>query len=181
MKYDAVITLRDGRECRLRNGTEADGQTVLENFKLTHEETDFLLTYPEENTFDAAEEGAYLKQKEESPNEIEIVAFVGGKVAGTAGIEAIGTRQKNKHRAEFGVAVARAFCGLGIGRALLAACIDCAKRAGYEQLELDAVAENGRALLMYEKAGFVEFGRNPRGFKKKDGSYQELVYLRLEL
>jgi len=51
----------------------------------------------------------------------------------------------------------------------------------HEQMELSVVAENSRAIDMYEKAGFVEFGRNPRGFKSRMSGYQELVYMRLEL
>lgn len=40
------------------------------------------------------------------------------------------------HRAEFGISIAKEFWGLGIGQALTAACIDCARKAGYAQLEL---------------------------------------------
>ena len=29
-------------------------------------------------------------------------------------------------------------------------------------MELSVIADNSRAIDMYEKAGFVEFGRNPR-------------------
>ena len=61
------------------------------------------------------------------------------------------------------------------------ACIECARAAGYEQIELSVVAENEPAIAMYEKAGFVEFGRNPRGFKSRFTGYQELVYMRKEL
>ena len=42
-------------------------------------------------------------------------------------------------------------------------------------------AENETALALYRKAGFTEFGRNPRGLRKKDGQLQTLVYMRLEL
>ena len=61
------------------------------------------------------------------------------------------------------------------------ACIECARAAGYEQIELNVVAENELAIAMYEKAGFVEYGRNPRGFKSRLTGYQELVYMRMEL
>ena len=61
------------------------------------------------------------------------------------------------------------------------ACIECAEKAGYEQIELNVVAENETAIEMYRKAGFVEYGRNPRGFKSRLTGYQELVYMRKEL
>ena len=82
---------------------------------------------------------------------------------------------------EFGVSVAREYWGLGIGRALMNACIDCARQAGYTQLELDVVADNARAMALYTQAGFTEYGRNPRGFRSRTAGYQELVYMRLEL
>ena len=181
MKYDEIIVMKNGEEAHLRNAVESDGAAVVQNFNLTHEETDFLLTYPEENSMDAKQEGGFLQKKADSANEIEIIALVDGKVAGTAGIDAIGTKYKLKHRAEFGISVAREYWGLGLGTALTNACIKCAKEAGYEQLELDAVADNKQAISLYEKAGFVEFGRNPKGFKSKFSGYQELVYMRLEL
>ena len=43
MKYSKIITLKNGMECCLRNATESDGQLVLDNFNLTHTQTDYLL------------------------------------------------------------------------------------------------------------------------------------------
>lgn len=181
MKYHKIITLKNGKVCCLRNGSESDGQAVLDNFNLTHGETDYLLSYPDENSFDAAQEGRFLKEKAESENEIEILAVVDDAVVGTAGISAVGRKYKVRHRAEFGVSVAKEYWGLGIGQALLEACIDCAKAAGFQQLELDVVAENTRAVSMYKNAGFAEYGRNPKGFYSRQTGYQELISMRLEL
>ena len=181
MKYLKIIKLKDGRECILRNGEERDGQAVLANFILTHEQTDYLLSYPDENTMTAEQEGRFLQQKTDSETEIEILAEVDGAVAGLAGIESVGGRDKIRHRADFGISIDRQYWNLGIGTALMNACVDCARKAGYEQIELSVVAENKPALAMYRKAGFEEYGRNPRGFKSRLTGYQELVYMRMEL
>lgn len=181
MKYNKIINLKNGKEALLRNGEFADGEAVFVNFNETHAETDYLLSYPDENSFDAQQEAEFLKEKTESPNEIEIVAVVDGVVAGTAGIEAVGAKYKLKHRAELGIAILKEYWGLGIGKALMEACIECAKDAGYTQLELNAVAENERALALYKKMGFVEYGRNPRGFNSRVSGYQEVVYMLLVL
>ena len=181
MEYRKRITLKNGRACILRNGTEKDGKAALDNFILTHEQTNNLLTYPDESDITVEQEAQYLKSKTESNCEIEILAEVDGLVAGLAGIESMGSKDKIRHRADFGISVDREYWGLGIGSALMEACIECAKKAGYEQMELNVVAENKRAIDMYEKAGFVEFGRNPKGFKSRLSGYQELVYMRLEL
>ena len=181
MRYSETIQLKDGRECILRNGTQADGEAVLEVFQLTHGETDFLLSYPDENSFDSQGEGEFLRKMEESDGGIELIAIVDGQVVGSAGFEPVGSKYKVRHRAEFGISVARAFWGLGIGRALTKACIRLAKEAGYTQLELDVVADNRNAVGLYESVGFREYGRNPRGFRSRETGWQELVLMRLEL
>ena len=73
------------------------------------------------------------------------------------------------------------FQNQGIGAALTGACIDCAKEAGFRQLELEVVGDNENAVRLYKKYGFMEYGRNPRGFLTRDGRWQELVLMRLEL
>ena len=181
MEYNRILVLKTGIAVQLRNGTSADGNAVFEVFNATHAETDYLLSYPDECTFDATQESRFLAGKAESGNEIEIVAEVNGEIAGTAGIDAIGSQYKLRHRAEFGIGIARKFWGQGIGRALTEACIECARSAGYTQLELSVVAENERAVALYERLGFVEYGRNPRGFRTRGAGYQALAQMRLEL
>lgn len=181
MEYHKTITLKDGRACTLRNGTAEDGQALLAIFNLTHAQTDYLLTYPEESTHTAQEEAEFLKQKTESTDEIELLAEVDGAVVGSAGIGCVGRKEKTRHRARFGISVDKAYWGLGIGRAMTEACIECAKTAGYIQLELEAVAENEHALALYRSVGFAEYGRNPKGFRSRISGWQAVVLMRLEL
>ena len=164
MDYYSEITLKDGRKCVLRSGTAKDGQASLDVFRSTHAETDFLLSYPEEITFTAEEQSE-----------------IGGKIVGLGGIEPVGGHIKTRHRAGFGVSVAKAYWGLGIGRALTRACVECAKKAGYSQLELEVVADNKSALALYKSEGFTEYGRNPLGFMSKLTGRRELILMRLEL
>ena len=86
MKYSKIITLKNGKEALLRNGEFADGEAFFVNFNETHAETDYLLTYPDENSLEAEQEAEFLKEKAESSNEVHIVALVDGVVVGTAGI-----------------------------------------------------------------------------------------------
>ncbi len=181
MKYEQKIKLKNGREAVIRNGIEPDGKEVFEVFNRTHAQTDFLLSYPDENSFDPEQEARFLAEKTMSPDEAELVAVVDGRIAGTAGIEAVGKKYKLKHRAELGIGILEEYWGLGLGRALTEACIQFARDAGYHQLELNVVAENDRALSLYRSLGFVEFGRNPGGFNSRASGYQELVYMLLKL
>ena len=180
MQYKKEVILKDGTKCLLRGAGEQDAEAVLRCFNRTHAETDYLLTYPEENSFTVEKEAEFLKAQADSPNAIEIAAFVDGTLAGTAGIEPIGGKEKIRHRADFGIAIEKVYWGRGIGKALTLACIECAKQADFLQLELEVVAENASAVKLYESVGFREYGRNPRGFRARSG-WQEIVLMRLEL
>ena len=158
MQYEKSVLLKNNKECCIRNAVGDDAQEVLDIFLLTHEQTDFLA----------------------SDRDVYLCAVVDGHIVGTAGVGSMGSN-KIRHRAELGVAVDKDFCGIGIGRALIAACIDCAKKAGYSQLELEVVSENSHAIALYKSMGFVEFGRNPRGFCSRYQGWQELISMRLEL
>lgn len=122
-----------------------------------------------------------MKKEAESDNEVMLLAFVDGKIVGSSGITSLGNKYKIRHRADFGITVCKEYWGLGIGRVLMNSCVECAKNAGYEQLELEVVADNSKAIAMYKSIGFIELGRNPKGFKSKYSGYQELVHMGLEL
>lgn len=181
MNYESTIVLRDGTKCTIRTARAEDAREVMDCFVRTHEETDFLLTYPDETGFTEEQEAGFLRARAESGNEIELCAVVNGEMVGTAGIGAVGTKEKVRHRAEFGISVRKAHWGRGIGRALTEACIACAKAAGYAQVELEVVADNAPAIALYESVGFREYGRNPRGFRSRFTGWQEVVLMRLEL
>lgn len=105
MQYTKKVFLKNNKECLLRNAVESDAEEIHKIFNLTHAQTDFLCTYPDENLFDIEQERNILLEKERSANEIEICAVVGGHIVGTAGVKAIGKKDKIKHRAEFGISI----------------------------------------------------------------------------
>ncbi len=181
MQFFKHIVLKNGQRCTLRNATSRDGQAALDIYILTHAQTDDLACYPEEIHLTAREQAECLQAKTDSDNEIELLAEIDGKIVGAAGIEQKSPQVKLKHRCEMGISIDKDYWGLGIGSALTEACIACAKRAGYEQIELAVIAANDRAIRMYDKAGFAAFGRNPRGLKSRLTGYQEVIYMRKEL
>lgn len=181
MEYKKVLELKNGNILTLKNGTAAEAKETLDAFVKAVGETDNLRIYPDENNYTEENEASMLERKTLSKNQIEIVAIVNNKVVGFAGIDPVANLDKLKHRATFGIAILKDFWGQGIGNALTEACIECAKDAGFSQIELDVVADNLGAIHLYKKFGFVEFGRNPKGFKLRSGEYKELVYMLLEL
>ncbi len=179
MIFYREIDLPDGRRCILRNGTSADAEEVMSNFIKTHEETDYLTSYPDEISFTVEYEREYLKRKTESDREIEMVAEVEGRIVGTAGVDGYRAYRKLRHRCSFGISIEKDFWGLGIGRALTESCIECARKAGYTQMELEVVSYNKRAVSLYKSVGFQEMGRNPLGFNSDMNGMQEIIMMRL--
>ena len=181
MRYAKTVLLTGGAELLVRNAVASDARALRDIMRRTHAETDYLLSYPDEQGSDDEQEARSLAETERSDNEVELVAVLGGLIVGSAGITAVGSRRKVVHRARFGISILKEHWGLGIGRVLMESCIDCARRAGYTQLELEVVADNERAVSLYRRAGFEEYGRNPRGYRSASSGYQELVHMRLEL
>lgn len=80
------------------------------------------------------------------------------------------------HIANASYAVRHDSRGKHIGEALVKDCLAKAKENGYGILQFNAVvAENCAANHLYEKLGFVRLGTIPKGYKKNDGSYSDII------
>ncbi len=65
--------------------------------------------------------------------------------------------------------------GKHIGQKLVLDCMKQAKKIGFHILQFNAVVEtNIHARRLYEKIGFKQLGTIPDGFRKKDGSYENI-------
>lgn len=80
-------------------------------------------------------------------------------------------KPKLRHRANIvGMYVQEQHAHRGIGRRLLAACIEQASQArGLEMLTLTVTSSNARALRLYEAAGFRVYGVLPRALRIETG------------
>ncbi|MBQ9134425.1 MAG: GNAT family N-acetyltransferase [Clostridia bacterium] len=58
-----------------------------------------------------------------------------------------------------------------------AALLEQAKAIGYEQAELEVVADNTRAIALYESLGFSVCGRLPNNMKYSDGTYADALFM----
>ena len=171
MKYEEkTLTLKNGQSCTLRIASSDDAQEMIDFIRQVSGETVFMTRYEDEVTMTIAEEKEFLAARLNSPKEIMISAYIDGRLAANAGIDGLPQRDRLKHRAEMGISVLKEFWGLGLGSVLMEALIEAAKEAGYEQLELEVVAENVRAIALYRKLGFELYGTRENTFKYRDGT-----------
>ncbi len=165
------VTLRDGRACTLKSPAPEDAEAMLDCLRATWTETDFLARGPKDPLPSVEEERAFLQKQLDDPRSGMLMAFVDGEIAGTTGLHSQNIA-RFLHRAGIGIGVRRAYWHLGVGSALLAEIIAQARRMGIEQVELEVVAENARAIALYQKMGFTPYGLREHASKLEDGSYQ---------
>ncbi len=79
------------------------------------------------------------------------------------------------HIANSSYAVAREMRGKGIGRALVEDSLIKARELGFRVLQFNAVVRtNHSARHLYESLGFHPLGTIGKGFRLKDGSYEDI-------
>lgn len=72
-------------------------------------------------------------------------------------------------------AVSRESRGLHIGEKLVKDCLIQGKKHGFRVLQFNAVvATNIHARHLYERLGFKQLGTIPKGFRMKDGHYEDI-------
>ena len=72
-------------------------------------------------------------------------------------------------------AVERTARGLHLGEALVSDCLAQGKAHGFGILQFNAVvATNVHARHLYERLGFTQLGTIPKGFRMKDGHFEDI-------
>lgn len=178
MKFEP-ITYKDskGRQVTLRNAEPADGAELLDYMKTTAVETPFLLRELEEVTMTVEQEEAFIASRLQAERELLLVAIVDCQLAGCCSFSPVGAFQRNRHRCGVAIALYRRFYGIGLGERMMRALLDAARDCGYEQAELDVVADNTAAKALYAKLGFEKRGVFPRSMKYTDGTYADAEWM----
>ena len=176
-----IIKDKKGRDVLLRSAEEKDAEALIDYMKITAAETPFLLREPDEISLTIEQEQAFIKAKKDSENELLLIAETGGRHIGNASLMSAGGFKRYRHRCEIAIALYQEYCGLGIGKAMLEMVFDIAKKAGYEQAELEVIANNKPAIALYEKLGFQKYGTFPDNMKYADGSYVDAYWMMKKL
>ena len=109
----------------------------------------------------------------------QYVAVVDGTIVGWC--DAISSQTKSlRHRAELGMGVIKDMRGKGIGEKLLNATLEDLRRKGIKRIDLDVRADNGKAIKLYLKMGFVEYARKKLGIFQEE-RYHDLIAMEILL
>jgi RimJ/RimL family protein N-acetyltransferase len=173
--------LKDGRICIFRSPVPADAETVLNQLKIIHDETAYLSRGSNEINITVEEEEQFIISILNNPRCLMVGAFIDNQLVGSASLMPVMERERYAHRGGFGISILKEYWGLGIGSILSNIIIDNASSMGFEQIELEVVSDNKRAIHLYEKLGFHIYGTRYHGVKYSDGSYvsEQLMILYL--
>jgi putative acetyltransferase len=105
---------------------------------------------------------------------VQLVALHEGTVIGNLGLEQF-SRIRRSHAGTFGLGVALAWQGKGIGSKLLAAALDIADNwMNLHRVELTVYADNESAICLYRKFGFETEGLL-RDYAVRDGVWVDVL------
>ncbi|MGN7819899.1 GNAT family N-acetyltransferase [Chitinophaga sp. 22536] len=168
--------LPNGAELIIRPPVVEDALGLLRNFQRMTQETEFLLFTPGEALeLNEKSEEDFIKTYLKNPDQLMLVAMVNDTLVGSITVNHSGY-YKRGHTAEMGIAVERAWSGLGIGRRLMTAMLRWAEQHTKIQLiYLQVFGNNDKAMHLYRNFGFLECGRLPYGIQQKEGQYADLV------
>lgn len=172
---------KTGQEVILRNAEKRDAQDLIHYLKMTTAETPYLIREPDEVTLSVEYEEAFIQNMVESERELMLIATVDGKHVGNCSLMSIGSFKRYRHRCEIAIALYQEYCGRGIGRIMMETVMKAAKELGYEQAELEVIADNKGAIALYEKLGFETYGCFPDNMKYEDGTYVDAKWMMKKL
>lgn len=110
------------------------------------------------------------------PGDLLLVAEVDGVVVGSLDIERIPV-DSLYHNAELSMGVTPTHQGLGLGRALVDAGLEWSIDHEIGRLELYCLADNHRALALYESVGFVRAYLRKAFVRRRDGRVVDDWYM----
>ncbi|GKX31104.1 N-acetyltransferase [Vallitalea longa] len=173
--------LKDGQKLIIRNVSEDDAQGLIDLLKTVDDETKFLAREPGEFCFTLEQEKEFIKGMMNADNNILFIGEIDGTIVANCSVGIVTNNKRYLHRAAMGISVRKKYWSKGIGRLLMNECINWCKEKGVEQLELEVVTENSRAISMYEKFGFEKYGTKKHALKYSDGTYADEYYMILFL
>jgi len=181
MEFYRETATKQGGRLIVRSLTADDAAQTLWVMHACMGESLNLSRYPDEVRMTIAQEVEFIERAQFNPNAVLLGAFADGEMAGMCSAVPVAPNERYRHRAGMGIMVLRKHWGKGIGSALMAAQREAMENTCVEQIELDVVSTNGAAIALYEKHGFVRYGLLERGMKYRDGSYADLLLMRLKL
>lgn len=178
MKLNPItVTDKTGKNIVLRSAQESDADNLIRYMKKTAEETLYLIRESEEVTITYEREVSFIQNMENSERGLMLIATIDGNHIGNCSLSETGSFMRYKHRCSIAIALYKEYWGRGIGEIMMRTVLEEARKAGFEQAELEVISENKGAISLYKKLGFETHGHLPRNMKYSDGTYADAEWM----
>lgn len=169
--------LKNGKSVTIRAPRVEDAEAIIELVKKADSETRFLAREAGEFKLTLKEERSIIISTLASLDRTWFVAEYEGKIVGQCSVGLIRQYYRYRHRAGVAFLIAEEYCNLGIGGKMMEECLSWCRSHSIEQVELDVVTSNSRALNMYRGFGFEVAGTIPKALHYKDGTYADEYFM----
>ena len=124
------------------------------------------------------DEREFVLRSKVSERILILLAFADDKLVGMLDLSA-GQRPSDRHAGRFGMSVAKAWRGRGVGRKLLTAAIEETRSwPGFCRIELECAPWNQAAIALYERLGFELEGRRRKALNLR-GRPEDMLLMAL--
>jgi RimJ/RimL family protein N-acetyltransferase len=170
---------REGLTLEIRSAALEDAATVLEFARAAHATTDQVATQPDELPPTVEAEAEFLRGVQDNPDSLMLIGQVGGEIVGVCGFF-VGNRRRLAHTGTLGISIGTVWRSRGVGRTLMTAMIDWARRhSTIEKVCLSVFHTNSVGIALYRSLGFVEEGRRPGQVKLSADRYVDEIFMGL--
>jgi len=133
----------------------------------------WFITEPHEFRGSVEHKARQTHELHRASNSVFLVARRGGRLLGFLTVQG-GVLRRMRHSGKLEIMVHPSARGQGIGRALMAACIDWAVgNPEIRKLGLNVFADNERAIALYRRFGFQEEGHREHEYRMADGTWRD--------
>jgi len=161
--------LKNGEVLTIRKATASDALAMIEYINIVAGESEMITISPGEFNLSEKEEQTIILKRNESSNQIYVVALINEEIVGLADIAA-SPRKRIKHIGTLGISTLKTHWGKGIGRLIMNHLMDWAtKNSEIQKLHLTVRVDNQRALTIYESLGFEIEGKQKNGLLTAQG------------
>lgn len=172
------VVLKSGELLTLRQPTEEDAQAMIDYVNQVGGESDNLLFGKDEFHLTVDQEKEFIKRIRNDQNTLMLIGIINDNVVSIA---QIGCHQKKRiaHNSEIAISVKKLYWHIGVGSAMMEELIRFAKdHSIIKNIGLGVKASNDKAIMLYEKFGFVKVGYH-KDYFCVNGNYDDLILMDL--
>jgi RimJ/RimL family protein N-acetyltransferase len=166
------LELRDGSRLTIAAPTADDAERLLDFANAVGGESDYLTFGKGEFDMTVEDEVKFIETAEEKGH-LMLKGEIGGELVSILHVSR-GPRPRVRHVGELGITVRQSSWGLGVGRHMMEAMLDWARESGLRKVNLKVRWDNARAIALYESLGFVQEGRQARGYLFEGAFFDEI-------